>query len=74
MIILFCLGGLYWFRQEKSPLKLWIPPNSDFVHDTEWFLSNFGEGQRQQNIILTGDDVLQPEVLVKVHIYILCLL
>ncbi|XP_046825496.1 patched domain-containing protein 3-like isoform X1 [Vespa crabro] len=67
MIILFCLGGLYWFRQEKSPLKLWIPPNSDFVHDTEWFLSNFGEGQRVQNIILTGNDVLQPEVLVKLN-------
>ncbi|XP_043686569.1 NPC1-like intracellular cholesterol transporter 1 isoform X1 [Vespula pensylvanica] len=67
MIILFCLGGLYWFRQEKSPLKLWIPPNSDFVHDTEWFLSNFGEGQRVQNIILTGDDVLQPEILVKLN-------
>ncbi|XP_015188505.1 PREDICTED: patched domain-containing protein 3-like [Polistes dominula] len=67
IIIIFCLSGLYWFRQEKNPLKLWIPPNSDFVHDTEWFLSNFGEGQRVQNIILTGDDILQAEILVKLN-------
>ncbi|XP_043499813.1 patched domain-containing protein 3-like [Polistes fuscatus] len=67
VIIILCLGGLYWFRQEKNPLKLWIPPDSDFVHDTEWFLSNFGEGQRVQNVILTGDDILQAEILVKLN-------
>ncbi|KAK2582155.1 hypothetical protein KPH14_004514 [Odynerus spinipes] len=67
MIILLCLGGLYWFRQEKNPLKLWVPPNSDFVHDTEWFLSGFEEGQRVQTMILTGEDVLQPEILSKLN-------
>ncbi|KAI4503226.1 hypothetical protein M0802_001448 [Mischocyttarus mexicanus] len=67
IIIILCLGGLYWFRQEKNPLKLWIPPNSDFVHDTEWFLSNFGEGQRMENVILTGDDILQPKILAKLN-------
>lgn len=67
IIIILCLGGLYWFRQEKNPLKLWIPPNSDFVHDTEWFLSNFGEGQRVQNVILTGDDILQAEILTELN-------
>ncbi|XP_063995288.1 NPC intracellular cholesterol transporter 1-like [Diachasmimorpha longicaudata] len=65
--VLLCLCGLYRFRQEKNPLKLWVPPNSDFVRDTEWLLANFAEGQRTETMILTADDVLEPDVLYELN-------
>ncbi|XP_075219371.1 patched domain-containing protein 3-like [Lycorma delicatula] len=64
LTVLFCLG-LFRFHQEKHPLKLWIPPDSDFAHNTEWLMSEFGEGYRVQYVLLTADDVLQPSVLLK---------
>lgn len=66
IVIAFCTIGFYRFRQEKNPLKLWVPPDSDFIRDTEWLISQFGEAQRQETIILTGDDILTPEALYKV--------
>lgn len=62
-VVLICLSGLYKFRQEKNPLKLWVPPDSDFVKDTEWLMSNFAEGQRLETAIFTADDVLQADAL-----------
>ncbi|KAG7201439.1 hypothetical protein KM043_004199 [Ampulex compressa] len=67
VIILMCLSGLYSFHQEKNPLKLWLPSNADFVHDTEWLMSSFGEGIRVQTVIMTGDNVLEPESLIKLN-------
>ncbi|XP_015599498.1 NPC1-like intracellular cholesterol transporter 1 isoform X2 [Cephus cinctus] len=67
IVVLLCLGGLFRFRQEKNPLKLWVPPDSDFVRDTEWLMSHFSEGQRIQSIIMTGDNVLEPEALVQLN-------
>nr|CAD7423184.1 unnamed protein product [Timema monikensis] len=55
--------GLLRFYQEKHPLKLWIPPNSDFSHDTEWLITQFGEGIRTQAVLVTAPDVLTPHVL-----------
>lgn len=66
LIILLCLSGLLFFRQEKNPMKLWVPPDSDFIRDTEWLMSNFQEGRRIETMILVDDDVLRPSVLVKV--------
>ena len=60
--------GLYRFRQEKNPLKLWVPPDSDFIRDTEWLMSQFGEAQRVETIIMTGDDVLNSQALYEVFI------
>lgn len=60
--------GLYRFRQEKNPLKLWIPPDSDFLRDTEWLISQFGEAQRLETFILTGDDILTAKALYEVLI------
>ncbi|XP_066584061.1 patched domain-containing protein 3-like [Prorops nasuta] len=67
LVILICLSGLFFFRQEKNPLKLWIPPDSDFVRDTEWLLSQFGEGARLENMIFMGQDILEPDALVKLN-------
>lgn len=66
VIVLVSLSGLYFFHQEKNPVKLWVPQDSDFVHDTEWMIQQFGQGLRTESMILTADNVLEPEVLVKV--------
>lgn len=67
VLIIMCLGGLLRFRQEKNPLKLWVPPDSDFVRDTEWLTSTFKEGQRIENMIFMADDVLEPLALYKLN-------
>ncbi|CAK9806362.1 Patched domain-containing protein 3 [Anthophora quadrimaculata] len=63
VIVLISLAGLYRFRQEKNPVRLWVPQNSEFVHDTEWMFEQFGQGLRMENMILTADNVLEPEAL-----------
>lgn len=65
-LTLACSIGLLNFRQEKNPMKLWIPPGSEFKRDTDWFMSGFGEGYRVQAVLLTAPDVLQPAVLLQV--------
>ncbi|XP_046745326.1 NPC intracellular cholesterol transporter 1-like [Diprion similis] len=67
IVVLFCLAGLLCFRQEKNPLKLWVPPDSDFVRDTEWITENFGQGMRVQTLIMTGKNVLEPRALMKLN-------
>lgn len=68
IIMLFCLSGLFRFRQEKNPIKLWSPPDSGFAIDTEWLMSHVEQGLRIQTFILTGDNVLERQALIKVHI------
>lgn len=58
--------GLFKFKQEKDPLKLWIDQDSAFVRDTNWLLNTFIEGYRQQNVLITADNVLDPFVLEQV--------
>lgn len=41
--------------------------DSKFLSDTKWLTSTFEEGYRKQNILITDDDVLRPEVLQKVN-------
>ena len=70
MIVLISLSGLYFFHQEKNPVKLWVPQDSDFVRDTEWMFKQFEQGLRIENMILTADNILEPQVLTKVSIVI----
>ncbi|KZC04135.1 PREDICTED: patched domain-containing protein 3-like [Dufourea novaeangliae] len=63
VVVLISLTGLYSFHQEKNPMKLWVPQNSDFVHDTEWMINQFGQGLRLENMILTAENVLEPKAL-----------
>ncbi|CAH0560340.1 unnamed protein product [Brassicogethes aeneus] len=68
-VIISSLGFLR-FRQEKNPLKLWVPPYTTFIRDSEWLMSTVERGFRVQSLIITGDDVLTPEVfknLLEVH-------
>lgn len=65
MLALSSLGVLR-FHQEKDPVKLWIPHNSDFIHDTHWLMQQFREGYRVESILVTAPNVLEPHVLQKV--------
>lgn len=67
ILVLLCLGGLFRFRQEKNPLKLWVPPDSDFIRDTEWLTSTFKVGQKIETIMFTADDILEPEALYQLN-------
>ncbi|XP_011262753.1 patched domain-containing protein 3 isoform X1 [Camponotus floridanus] len=67
IVILLCLSGLFRFRQEKNPVKLWSSPDSDFALDTEWLMSHIKEGLRIQTFILTGDNVLEQEALIRLN-------
>lgn len=64
-----CSIGLLNFHQEKNPMKLWIPPDSDFKRDTDWFMNGFGEGYRIQSVMMTAPDVLQPSVIKQVLVF-----
>lgn len=68
VVVLVCVLGLFRFRQEKSPVKLWVPPDSDFVIATEWLMSHYLETVRIEAFILTGDNVLEPQTLIRVII------
>lgn len=68
MVVLLCVLGLFRFRQEKNPLKLWVPPDSDFVMTTEWLMSHYLETLRIQTFILTDDNVLEQQTLVRVTV------
>ncbi|XP_049870407.1 NPC intracellular cholesterol transporter 1-like [Pectinophora gossypiella] len=65
-LLLSCIG-LMRFHIEKNPLKLWVPPESDFLTDTNWYIEKFGTGFRLQRILIVADDVLDPEVLMKIY-------
>lgn len=59
--------GLLKFHIEKNPLKLWVPPESDYYFDTNWYIDKFGTGFRFQNVLIVADNVLEPEVLKKIY-------
>lgn len=65
-VILSCIG-LMKFHIEKNPMKLWIPPESDFYKDTYWYMDKFGTAFRLQRLLVEADDVLQPEMLMSVY-------
>ncbi|GLV43096.1 Patched-related [Carabus blaptoides fortunei] len=55
--------GFLRFHQEKNPIKLWVPEDSSYIHDTEWLINTFKIAQRPQVILMKADNVLIPEVL-----------
>ncbi|XP_069693275.1 patched domain-containing protein 3-like isoform X2 [Periplaneta americana] len=59
--------GILRFHHEKHPVKLWIPRTSDFIHDTDWLMTQYREGYRIQSILVTAPNVLTPEVLQKLE-------
>ncbi|CAF4815009.1 unnamed protein product [Pieris macdunnoughi] len=65
-LVLVSCTGLLRFYIEKNPMKLWVPPESDFYQDTNWYIDNFGTNYRLQKILVTADNVLDPEVLMMI--------
>lgn len=65
-VSLSCVGVLK-FHIEKNPMNLWVPPDSDFFYDTNWFIDNFGIGRRFQKVIVTANEILDPKVLVAIY-------
>ncbi|XP_059056673.1 NPC1-like intracellular cholesterol transporter 1 [Achroia grisella] len=61
-MLLSCIG-LMNFHIEKNPMKLWVPPESDFYLDTNWYINKFETNFRLQRVIITADDVMEPTVL-----------
>ncbi|KAM3967251.1 LOW QUALITY PROTEIN: patched domain-containing protein 3-like [Aphomia sociella] len=61
-MLLSCIGLLN-FHIERDPMKLWVPPDSDFFYDTNWYINKFQINYRKQNILITADDVMQPKIL-----------
>jgi predicted RND superfamily exporter protein len=55
--------GLFRIRLESHTLKTLLPTDYKFVRDTDWFLNNFNELIRTENVI----NVLEPEVLRKIE-------
>ncbi|XP_045465991.1 patched domain-containing protein 3-like isoform X1 [Harmonia axyridis] len=62
LVIVCSFGGLR-FYQEKNPMKLWVPPDSQFARDSEWLMKTLELGFRQEGMILTAPNVLVPEVI-----------
>lgn len=60
--------GNFNLHIEKNPFKLWIPKNSKLIKDTEWLLNNFAESQREQTVLITAANVLDPSILKKLAI------
>ncbi|KAK4886579.1 hypothetical protein RN001_002850 [Aquatica leii] len=66
LIVLLTACGFFRFHQEKNPLKLWVPPQSTFLHDTNWLMNKFQNGFRLQSVLFEAPNVLTPAVLNKI--------
>lgn len=64
-----CSLGFLNFSQQRDPLKLWVPENSQFLVNTKTIMNNFEEGYRAQHVLIVAEDnVLTPEVLRKLAV------
>lgn len=59
--------GLLKFHVDKNPLSMWLPPESNFVRDTNWIVEQYGEGTREEIIIIESKNVLDLEILQKLE-------
>ena len=58
-----CGFGMLNFYQENNAFRLWIAQDSEFVENFNWLQENYPPDTRFNNLIISGSDVLQPEVL-----------
>jgi len=54
------------FTYEDKPDKLLIPQTSPLAFDTDWLRNNFPSPVRYAGMMITADNVLAPEVMMKV--------
>ena len=55
--------GLLEYRVENNAFKLWIPDNSEFLANYNFLQKNFPPDTRFNNFIVSGDNVLTPDVI-----------
>lgn len=67
VFVLLSSIGLLRFYLEKNPMKLWVPPDSSFVQDTNWYIDKFGTGFRVQKVLFVSENVLEPDSLMKIY-------
>ncbi|KAK5643298.1 hypothetical protein RI129_007143 [Pyrocoelia pectoralis] len=63
LIVILSAFGFFRFHQEKNPLKLWVPSQSTFYHDTNWLMSKFQNGFRLESVLFEAPDILTPDAL-----------
>lgn len=68
LVVALCCLGFTQFDNERDPLKLWIPQNSEFLRNTKWIIEKFKEGTRVQRFVLDID--FDYYTCVHNHIYI----
>jgi hypothetical protein len=51
-------------------MKLWIPPDSNFLRDTDWIHAEFPNDLRNHFVIYSADNLLEPETLREVSILV----
>lgn len=69
-MLVFRIFECFWifaFSSGKNPLKLWVPPHTTFIKDSEWLMSTLEVGYRRQDIIIKSDNVLTPKILQEVR-------
>lgn len=69
LVVALCCLGFTKFENERDPLKLWIPQNSEFLRNTKWIIEKFKEGTRVQRFVLDID--FDYYTCVHNHIYII---
>lgn len=67
LITFTTFAGLWKFRIDKNPISMWLPQDSDFVVDTNWIVEQYGEGSREEIIIIEANDILYPGILQKLN-------
>lgn len=69
LFFVFIFGlGILKLNFIKDPIDLWVPSNSKFRNDTKWLLNNLNEGHREESIIISAENVLEPKNLLKLFI------
>ncbi len=63
----FVLGIPFYFYEENTLEKLWVPDDSRAYLDKAWTDKTFTEKLRQNLIIIVADNVLEPEVIQQVY-------
>jgi Niemann-Pick C1 protein len=66
MFAALCAIGFLNFKQEKEPMRLWVPEDSKFLINAKTIMDKFGEGIRRETVLLVSKtNVLTPEVMDK---------
>lgn len=65
-VVFLSAFGFLRFHQEKNPMKLWVPPHTTFVDDTNWLIERLQNGYRTEVALIKAPDVLTPQVLQEV--------